>query len=215
MTNRPQPGKTSGGMSSRYRLFRRVVVALGRFFLGFTIIGEENAPERGPLVVASNHRRILDPVFVCMAVPRRVQWMAKKEMFLPGLRRFFTFLGAFPVDRERGGKASLRTALAFIADGYALGIFPEGTRRREGDSIEAKSGAVMFAIRGDAKVLPVFVDRIPGPVARLRGEKFRVYVGEPVNMDRNLRGRQQYREAADDLLRTIYALPEQGQETRR
>jgi 1-acyl-sn-glycerol-3-phosphate acyltransferase len=196
-------------MSARYRLFRRAVVALGRVLLGFEIHGAENTPERGPLIVASNHSRFFDPVFVCMAVPRRIQWMAKRELFLPGLRRFFSFLGAFPVDRQGGGRSALRTALAFIADGRALGIFPEGTRRREGSTLEAKSGAVLLAVRGGARILPIHVGRIPGPIARIRGAKFRAHVGPAISLEGDLRGRQQYREAADELLRTIYALPEQ------
>jgi len=141
--------------------------------------------------------------------------MAKKELFVPGLRWFFALIGSFPVDRQGGGRAALRVALGFLGEGFALGIFPEGTRRKEGASSEAKSGAVMLAVRGDARVLPVFVGRIPGPAARLRGEKFHIYVGEPLAMDKNLRGRQQYREAADDLLRSIYALPEQEPVDRR
>ena len=211
MTGRPWPA----GMSSRYRLFRGMLRALGRIFLGFTVHGAENTPDRVSLVVASNHRRFFDPVFVCMAVPRRLQWMAKKELFVPGLRWFFALIGSFPVDRQGGGRAALRVALGFLGEGFALGIFPEGTRRKEGASSEAKSGAVMLAVRGDARVLPVFVGRIPGPAARLRGEKFHIYVGEPLAMDKNLRGRQQYREAADDLLRSIYALPEQEPVDRR
>jgi hypothetical protein len=58
-------------------------------------------------------------------------------------------------------------------------------------------------------VLPIFADKIPGPVARLRGEKFYVYVGDPVTIDNTARGREGYRQLADDILRTIYALPEE------
>lgn len=202
----------NAGMSWGYRLFRGLVVVLGRIFLGFESHGEENAPERGPLIVASNHRRFFDPVFVCMAVPRRVQWMAKQELFLPGLRRFFRFLGAFPVDRQGGGRSAIRAALNFLKEGWALGIFPEGTRRKEGDAMEARSGAVLLAVRSDAKVLPVFIDKIPGPIARLRGEKFNAYIGAPISLGKDLKGRQQYREAADDLLGSIYALPGQGED---
>lgn len=203
-----QGRRTPGEMSGRYTLFRRVMILLGRIFLGFEIVGEEKAPEDGPLVVAANHRRFFDPVFVCMAVPRRLQWMAKKELFAPPFQRFFYFIGSFPVDREGGGRAAIREALKFLADGWALGIFPEGTRQREGASGEAKSGVVMLATRGDARVLPVFVGKIPGPLARLRGERLRAYVGDPIRLDAGLRGGRAYRDAADEVLRAIYALPD-------
>lgn len=195
-------------MSARYKLFRRTMILLGRLFLGFETHGAQHVPKEGPLVVAANHHRFFDPVFVCMAVPRRLQWMAKKELFAPPLHRFFYFIGSFPVDREGGGRAAIREALKFLAAGWALGIFPEGTRQKEHASGEAKSGAVMLAIRGDAPVLPVFVGKIPGPVARLRGERFSTYIGKPINIDNTIRGGRAYREAADEILRAIYALPE-------
>jgi 1-acyl-sn-glycerol-3-phosphate acyltransferase len=197
-----------GEMSPRYRLFRWGMLALGRLFLGFEIHGDERVPEKGPLVVAANHRRFFDPVFVSMAVPRRLQWMAKKELFVFPLRKFFFFIGSFPVDREGGGRSALRTALEYLREGWALGMFPEGTRRREGASGEAKSGVVMLAVRSTAPVLPVFVDRVPPLSARLRGAKFHVYIGNPITIDNTLRGRVAYREAADRILETIHALPE-------
>jgi 1-acyl-sn-glycerol-3-phosphate acyltransferase len=196
-------------MSTRYRLFRGLMILLGRLILGFEAHGAGRVPKDEPLVVAANHHRFFDPVFVCMAVPRRLQWMAKKELFAPPFRRFFYFIGSFPVDREGGGRGAIREALKFLAEGWALGIFPEGTRQKEGVSGEAKSGAVMLAIRGDARVLPVFVGRIPGPLARLRRAKFRAYVGDPIEIDSTIRGGKAYREAADEVLRAIYALPEE------
>jgi 1-acyl-sn-glycerol-3-phosphate acyltransferase len=199
--------------STRYLLFRSLVVLLGRAALGYTCVGGERTPESGPLVVAANHTRYLDPVFVCMAVPRRIQWMAKKEVFVFPFDRFFRFVGAFPVDRQRGGRAALRAALRYLGEGWALGIFPEGTHRTEGVSREAKSGAIMLAARSGAKILPVYVGHIPGPLARLRGERFRAYVGEPINIPKDLRGREEYRRYADELLREIYALPEKYGDT--
>jgi 1-acyl-sn-glycerol-3-phosphate acyltransferase len=198
-----------GQMSPRYRLFRRAMLTLGRLFLGFEIHGEERVPEKGPLIVAANHHRFFDPVFVSMAVPRRLQWMAKKELFVGPLHRFFHFIGSFPVDREGGGRSALRAALKYLREGWALGMFPEGTRQREGASGEAKSGAVMLAVRGEAPVVPVFVDRVPNLSARLKGEKLHVYIGNPITIDNTLRGRTAYREAAEEVLRAIYALPGQ------
>src|SRR5918997_214940 len=151
-------------MSPRYRLFRGTLRTLGSLFLSFEVHGGEKAPEIGPMIVAANHHQFFDPVFVSMAVPRRVRWMAKKELFAFPFGRFFYFLGTFPVDRQGGGRAALRTALNMLAEGRALGIFPEGTRRKEGVSLEAKSGAALLAARSGAPVLPVFADKIPSPV---------------------------------------------------
>ena len=196
-------------MSRRYDLFRRLMILLCRILFGLTIHGMERVPKNGPLIVASNHSQYPDPVLVCMAVPRRMQWMAKKQLFVFPYRRFFEFIGSFPVDRESGGRAGLRAALAFLTEGWALGIFPEGTHRDDGSAREAKSGAVMLAVRGGAPVLPVYVAKLPGPAARLRGERHEIFVGKPKKVDQSLRGGQAYRAAADGILRAIYALREE------
>jgi 1-acyl-sn-glycerol-3-phosphate acyltransferase len=201
-------GLARNDMSPRYRLFRWLMRTLGALFLGFEVNGEEKTPEKGPLIVAANHRRFFDPLFVSMAVPRRVRWMAKKELFSFPFRGLFYFLGAFPVDRQGGGRAALRTALNLLAEDHALGIFPEGTRRKEGVSAEAKSGAAVLATRSGTPVLPVFAGSIPGPAARLRGEKFRVYIGDPMTIDNTAKSREGHRRAAEEILRVIYALPE-------
>jgi len=185
------------------------MIGLSRLLFGLTIQGMEKAPKTGPLVIAANHRQYPDPVLVCMAIPRRMQWMGKKQLYEPPYKRFFEFIGSFPVDREGGGRAGVRIALAYLAEGWALGIFPEGTHKDDGTAREAKSGAVMLALRGGAPVLPVFVGKMPGPLARLRGERLRLIVGEPIHLDEKLRGGKAYREAADEVLRTIYALPKE------
>lgn len=202
-TSAQEPDRTS----ARYRIFRRAMILLGKLLFGFTIRGLENVPKEGPLIVASNHQRLPDPVFVCMAIPRRVQWMAKKELYVFGLRKFFKLLGTFPVDREGGGRSALRSGIGFLADGWAMGIFPEGTRGGGEGTKQAKTGVVMLAVRGNAPVLPVHIGDIPTPAARLRGEKLEARIGKPVTLDRSLRGREDYREAADGILRTIYSLP--------
>jgi len=132
--------------------------------------------------------------------------MAKKQLFVFPFRKFFEFIGSFPVDREGGGRAAIRAALAFLAEGWALGIFPEGTHR--GASKQARSGVVVLAVRSGSPVLPVYVGRLPGPLSRLRGERLQVFVGEPIHMDSQLRGGASYRAAADEIMHTIYALPE-------
>jgi 1-acyl-sn-glycerol-3-phosphate acyltransferase len=203
--------RTPGEISRRYRLFRRAMTLLCRILFGYTLHGGESVPPEGPLIVASNHSQYADPVLVCVAVPRRLQWMAKRQLFVFPFRKFFEFIGSFPVDREGGGRAAIRAALAYLAEGWALGIFPEGTHRGADTSREAKSGVVVLALRSGAPVLPVHVGRLPGPLSRLRGKKLHIFVGEPIQLDTALRGGPAYRAAADEVMHTIYALP-QGHE---
>ena len=206
----------SRGMSRRYKLFRRFMLTLGWLLFGFTVHGTEKVPKEGPLIVAANHRRYVDPVFVPMAVPRRMQWMAKKELFVFPFVKFFFFIGAFPVDRQKGGRAELRTALDLLAAGWALGIFPEGTRRRGYDPEEApKSGVAMLATRGKAPVLPVFVGKVPNLFERLRGGRLHVYIGDPITLNNTKKERLVRREAAGEVLREIYALGERFGEVAR
>ena len=203
------PRGLSRDMSIRYRLFRRVVLALGWLLLGFTVHGAEKVPKEGPLIVAANHRRYADPVFVSMAVPRRLQWMGKKELFVFPFERFFFFLGVFPVDRKKGGRAALRAALNLLTAGWALGIFPEGTRREGYDPDHTPKGGVgMLAIRGGAPVLPVFVDRTPSLFERLQGGKLHVYIGNPITSQNSTKERKAYREVTGEVLGAIYGLDE-------
>jgi 1-acyl-sn-glycerol-3-phosphate acyltransferase len=199
-----------GEMSPRYRLFRRTMIRICRLLFGYTLHGGERVPAEGPLVIASNHGQYADPVLVCVAVPRRVQWMGKKELFTFPFRTFFRIIGTFPVDREGGGRAAIRAALAFLAEGWALGIFPEGTHRGEAGSKQAKSGVVVLASRGNAPILPVYVGKLPGPLGRLRGRRLHIYVGEPIELDPALRGGASYREKAEEIMRSIYELPRFG-----
>jgi 1-acyl-sn-glycerol-3-phosphate acyltransferase len=194
-------------MSARYRLFRSFMRVLGALLFGFTVHGVEKVPKEGPLILASNHNRYADPVLVCMAVPRRIQWMAKSEVFVPPFDRFFFFIGSFPVDRKKGGRAALKASLELLAGGWTLGIFPEGTRRKAHDPADApKSGVAMLAGRGAAPILPVFVGRVPGLLERLRGGRLHVFIGDPITIDNTNGGRAARAEVAGEVLRAIYAL---------
>ena len=209
MVMKKLPRGPSRDMSVRYRLFRWAVLALGWLLLGFTVHGAEKVPKEGPLIVAANHRRYADPVFVSMAVPRRLKWMGKKELFVFPFERFFFFLGVFPVDRKKGGRAALRAALNLLTAGWALGIFPEGTRREGYDPNHTPKGGVgMLAIRGGAPVLPVFVDRTPSLFERLQGGKLHVYIGNPITSHNSTKERKAYREVTDEVLGAIYGLDE-------
>ena len=200
-------------MSLRYRVFRRSLIYLCRLLFGFTVHGAEKVPRKGPVIVASNHHQYADPVLVCMAVPRRMQWMAKKEVFVPPFDRFFYFIGSFPVDRQKGGRAALRAALGFLSEGWTLGIFPEGGRRKEQRAAgrdAPKSGVTMLAARAGAPILPVFVGKAPNPLERLRGRKLHVYVGDLITPDNTSKEKRSRGEVTGEVLRAIYGLRGEG-----
>lgn len=83
-------------MSFRYRLFRGLLRKIHEVLFGFTVHGAERVPETGPVILAANHRRYADPVLVCMCVPRRIQWMGKKELFTPRSTGFSTLSAPSP-----------------------------------------------------------------------------------------------------------------------
>ena len=121
----------------------------------------KNIPD-GPAVICCNHSSFSDAIWVivCSHRNRIFRTMAKKELFSHRvLGWFITKLGAFPVDREANDIHAVKTALGVLREGDKLLIFPEGTRVREGDVSHPHVGAVTFACRTDAPIVPVFLTR--------------------------------------------------------
>ncbi len=139
------------------------------------IIGEENVPRTGPLIVAANHVSNLDPPVLGAALPRPIYYMAKAELFrMPLLGPLIVQLRAFPVDRAKGDVAAIRRAVEVLKMGAAVGIFPEGGRNREGRN-RVHSGVSLLASLTGAPVLPVYI----GGTKR-RFDRITVVFGEPM-----------------------------------
>ena len=124
--------------------------------------GGRNLPRRGPVILASNHLSFADHFFGPLPLPRKVVFLAKAEYFTrPGFtglvsRAFFIGTGQIPVDRT-GGVASeraLASGLRVLAEGNVLGIYPEGTRSRDGKLHKGKTGVARLALESRAPVVP-------------------------------------------------------------
>jgi 1-acyl-sn-glycerol-3-phosphate acyltransferase len=140
--------------------------------------GLENIPATGAVVLAANHISAWDPLALAVLVKRQVRFMAKKELFRNALlRALMRGLGAFPVNRGQPDVTSFKEALRTLKNGEVLGIFPEGTRSRSGELLEAYNGAAVLAIRSNAVLVPI---GIKGHY-RFRG-KIRVNVGAPIEL---------------------------------
>ncbi len=166
-----------------YYAGRELTRVLLFLFTRCRVLGKENIPAQGPLLVVANHINLADPPIVGLSIGRKAVFLAKEELFRPRLagyimRRF----GTFPVRRQSMNKESLRKAERFLAQGMALVIFPEG-RRSKGARLEsAYPGAALIAARSGAPVLPIGIygtEKIRGRAWLLRRPKVTVNIGAP------------------------------------
>ena len=132
------------------------------FLFPFKAYGKENIPAQTPddrTILCCNHISEMDPVYLEMCQKRHVFFMAKAELFRGRFSRWFIgrLFGAFPVERGKGDTGAIDKAEEIVNSGRLLGIFPEGTRSRDGQLGRAKSGAALIAARTGANILPVCI----------------------------------------------------------
>ena len=148
-----------------------------RLFSDWSVHGEENVPPMGPLIVVANHVSNFDPPLVSASFPRRIWFLAKKELFKGPGRWFFTAYGAHPVNRSATDPRAYRWALEKLATDQCVMIFPEGTRSRTGAMKKAQPGVVRLAMKSQAAIVPVGITGTNGknsplhvfrPTGRLR-----------------------------------------------
>lgn len=139
-----------------YYIARAIAWILIKIFWRVEVKGIDNIPEKGGLILASNHVSYLDPVVLGASVKRKVYFIAKREVFNNILSSFiFRNLNAFPVDRGKTDIIAFKKAISVLKEGGVLGIFPEGTRSSNGKLQELKSGFLKIAKKAGVPILPV------------------------------------------------------------
>lgn len=150
--------------------------------------GAERIPAGGALL-AGNHLSYLDPVLLWCASPRRVHFMAKRELFERGIVAWLLpRLWSFPVKRGEPDRTAIATATELLRSGELVGVFPEGSRREAGSDEtlgQAHGGAAFIALRAGTPIVPVAfagTDRALPRGARFpRFVRTRIRVGEPID----------------------------------
>lgn len=197
-----------------YEIAKPVVMAVVRVLWNPTISGTEHIPDRGPVILASNHQAYSDTVFLPGQVRRSVHFLGKSDIFdgrspvhrlaaaiMRGIR-------VMPVDRSGGSasQAAIEAGLAVLAGGNVLGIYPEGTRSPDGRLYRGKTGVARFALATGAPVVPVaMLGAFEAQGARKyfphRRPRIRAVIGPPVDVQAVLDAQGDATEA--ELLRAV------------
>ena len=190
----------SGATELQSRVRPAVRVVANRLWR-FDLRGFEQLPETGPAILCANHVSFLDSAFLIIHAPRNISFVGKSE-YLDSwkTRRLFPALGMIPIDREGGEKAqvALDAAENVLQRGELFGIFPEGTRSRDGMLYKGKTGAARLAVKLDCPIFPVGIvgtREIQPPDAKLPrvGGRVSITIGKPITPAR-------YAQRSDDHL---------------
>jgi len=209
-----------------YEVLHSVVPPLARAAWRPRVEGIENVPASGAVLLASNHLSFADSVVIPIVAPRKVVFLAKAEYFTgSGIRgrlskAWFEGLGMVPVDRSdtRAALNSLDVALDVLGRGDAFGIYPEGTRSRDGRLYRGRTGVAQLALTAGVPVVPVGLigtDELQPVDARWpRLAKVTVRFGAPLDFTGRFEGvapGRARREATDEIMTAIQALTGQDE----
>jgi 1-acyl-sn-glycerol-3-phosphate acyltransferase len=169
--------------------------------------GREHVPAEGPVIVAANHRSFLDIPLLVVASPRPISFMGKRELFKNPLARWFLHeTGGFPVRREISDLRAVDVALACLARGDVLGLYPEGTRNRGEGLLPFLNGAAWLAMHTGAPIVPCGItgtEKAPEGRRTPIRRRVRVAFGPPISpgLEPDPGSRREKAEAITDQLR--------------
>jgi 1-acyl-sn-glycerol-3-phosphate acyltransferase len=193
-----------------YDVVRLISILAGLGVFRLRAHAAELVPQAGPCILASNHASNLDHFFMAAGLRRKVQFMAKSQLFAPPLQWVYTHGGVFPVRRGARDEDAFVTARAILARGGCVAIYPEAGRSRTGELAERpKPGVGRLALESGAPVVPVAIHgsaRVR-EFRRLRFPRITVRFGELLRFEVVERPtREQQQAAADAIFAEVRAL---------
>jgi 1-acyl-sn-glycerol-3-phosphate acyltransferase len=193
-----------------YEAVRLVLTPYLLFVFRARCIDSDKVPIEGPALIVPNHFSFLDHFFVAVYLRRKVQFMAKSQLFTRPLQFIYTHGGVFPVRRGQRDTRSIETAKAILGRGDLIVMYVEGGRSRTGELGEAKPGVGKLALETGVPVVPTAI--VGTERARnwkkLQFPKVTVQYGAPIRFER-VEGevsREQAQAASDAVFNEIKAL---------
>ena len=196
-----------------YKLVKILAEIMIPTFGRFEVIGIENIPKEGAIIIAPNHIGWADPPMLFLAIKRQLRFMAKSELFKNKLAAWFLkSVHVYPVKRSSGASEALAWAISELNIQRALVLFPEGTRNSTGLK-QGSEGVAYLASKTGALVVPVGItgtEKMHNPIRLFFPFcRIRIVIGEPFQVDvpkKNMRHRNELRECTDKLMVKISEL---------
>ena len=168
-----------------YYFSRFILRVTFRFGFGLEIRGREHVPRCGGVILAANHMSYLDPPVLGAACPRRVNFLARADLFRHVLLgAFMRGVHVIPLQREEADRSAIREAVKRLHCGDVVGIFPEGGRQFSGRLGTAKRGVGLLAVLAKAPIVPVLIhgtfQALPPTGGGPHRSKIRVAFGQPI-----------------------------------
>ena len=190
-------------------MFYKILKVIFRFTFNLLfspkVIGAENVPKEGAMIMAANHMSNWDPPILGTYLPRTVGYMAKEELFKPAIAgAIIKSLNAFPVKRGASARGAIKMALNILKKGLCLGIFPEGTRSRDGKLHKAQAGVSLIAAMSKAPVVPTAL--IGTNKIWSKEEKFpqlTIVFGEPIYYEGKSNDKAALEEFSQEIMKKI------------
>ena len=195
-----------------YSIGKVLLLPAYKLIYRYKVIGSENMPKQGGVILACNHLSFSDPVLLGLAQKRRLFFMAKSELFR---NKAFAFLirslGAFPVERGAGDNKAIKTGEDLIKDGEIMTIFLEGGRTKTGELMRPRSGCALVAQQMQVPVIPACITIVGNPKHTFA--KRVIHFGEPLTPEElGLTpdgGRRELKDASNRIMAEIKKMREQ------
>jgi 1-acyl-sn-glycerol-3-phosphate acyltransferase len=185
-----------------YELVRLLLVPYVALVYRGRCIDSDKVPPEGPVLLAPNHFSFLDHFFVAAYLRRKVQFMAKSQLFARPLQWIYTHGGVFPVLRGRRDEEAFKTAHAILDRGDMVLMYLEGGRSRSGDLGEARPGVGRLALEAGVPVVPVaiFGSQNARNWKKLQFPKVTVQFGDPIRFEQVEHPTREQAQAASELV---------------